>query len=209
MTYDSEHFEEWAGQYDDSISPYLDKFPFIGYYEVLSAVNRLAQPAQGMRVLDVGIGTGLLSAELARAGGIIYGIDFSEKMLEKAALKVPLATLARVDLADDHFGRFNQERFDRIISSYTLHHLDTEQQVAFFRRAAQDNLSDSGKIIIADIGFETRRDYDNGKVRWRQYWDEEEYYLCGEEIVTALEKIGVLVSYRQESECAGVLIYEK
>ena len=89
MKWNSSHFDEWAGDYDDSIEPFVNKFPFIGYYELLAAVQKLCEPVAGMKILDVGIGTGLLSAELAKAGGRIYGVDFSEKMLSKARKRIP------------------------------------------------------------------------------------------------------------------------
>ena len=129
---DSKHFDKWAGDYDESIAPFLDKFPFIGYYEVLAAIRQMVEPEADLKVLDVGIGTALLSAELATAGCDIYGIDFSEKMLKKAAKRMPDAKLACVDVIAEHFGSYKSEKFDRIISSYFFHHLDLKQKVSWY-----------------------------------------------------------------------------
>ncbi len=206
---DSKHFDKWAGDYDESIAPFLDKFPFIGFYEVLAAIRQLVKPEADLKVLDVGIGTALLSAELAAAGCAIYGIDFSKKMLKKAVRRIPDAKLTRVDVIKEHFGPYNSEKFDRIISSYFFHHLDLKQKVSFFSRAASDNLVDGGKIIIGDIGFETLDAHKRAREKWKAQWDYDEYYWCADEIMSALKDIGIDVRYRQITECSGLLIYER
>lgn len=202
-------FDDWAGDYDESIAPFLDKFPFIGYYEVLAAIRELVRPVPVLNVLDVGIGTGLLSVELARAGCNIYGIDFSPKMLKKAAQRMPDARLECVDVKAEHFGPFNNEKFDRIISSYFFHHLDLKQKVAFLCRAASENLADGGKIIIGDIGFENLDAHESARKKWQEQWDYDEFYWRADEIISALKETGLDIQYRQTSECSGILIYEK
>ncbi|MCP4580207.1 MAG: class I SAM-dependent methyltransferase, partial [candidate division Zixibacteria bacterium] len=57
---DKDGFEKWAGRYDESIKLHLNTFPFNGYYKVLSAVISLVNPKRGLKVMDVGIGTGFL-----------------------------------------------------------------------------------------------------------------------------------------------------
>ncbi len=206
---DSGYFDKWADDYDESIEPFLKQFPFIGYYELLAAVQTMCRPVAGVKILDVGIGTGLLSAVLAKEGGRIYGVDFSEKMLAKAAERIPDAKLARADIARDHFGQFNSEKFDCIISSYVLHHLSLDQKIGFFRRTVIDNLAPGGKIIIGDIGFKSIADHDTVREKWKEQWDFDEYYMIGEEIIAALKEIGIPARYQQVSECAGMLIYER
>ncbi|UCG61569.1 MAG: class I SAM-dependent methyltransferase [Candidatus Zixiibacteriota bacterium] len=202
-------FNDWADDYDESIAPFLDKFPFIGYHEVLAAIRELVLPVSGLKVLDVGIGTGLLSAELAAAGCNIYGIDFSPGMLEKAAQKIPDAKLACVDVTAEHLGPFNGEKFDRIISSYFFHHLDLKQKVTFLFRAASENLDGDGKIIIGDIGFENFDAHESARRKWQEQWDYDESYWCADELISAVKQTGLDIQYRQTSECSGILIYEK
>lgn len=199
-------FDRWAGLYDEDLAPRLQSFPFLGYYDVLSAVLARAAPQTGMRILDVGIGTGLLSRSLRELGCVIFGVDFSAKMLEKAENRIPGAHLDAVDVATDYLGRFSKERFDRIISSYFLHHLDPGQQLAFLRRALAHNLTTGGMIVIADVGFATAADHDAARERYGEAWDEEEFYLCGETIVHRLRREKIRARYEQISACAGVLI---
>ena len=129
-------------------------------------------------------------------------------MLKKAARRIPDALLERVDVTKNHFGRFNEERFDRIVSSYFLHGLSPKQKVSFLRRAASDNLNKGGRIVIGDIGFANRDDHRRAREKWAKQWDYDEYYWCGDELTAALKKVGMNVTYKQITECSGVLIYE-
>jgi len=203
---DKSGFEKWAGNYDASIAASLHTFPFIGYYEVLSAIVSLVEPEKGMEIMDIGIGTGLLSEELCRRGCIIYGVDFSTKMLEKARTRIPSAKLEVVDVSRDRFGKFNDRKFHRLVSSYFFHHLDLRQKTAFIKRTLSENLYPEGRIIIADVGFETEDNFRAGRVEYEDGWDEDEFYLCGESIVAHLRAESIEAEYAQISLCAGILV---
>ncbi|MEE9552956.1 MAG: class I SAM-dependent methyltransferase [candidate division Zixibacteria bacterium] len=203
---DKKGFDKWAGNYDESIIPCLNAFPFDGYYDVLSAVISLSDPEEGLRILDVGIGTGLLSEELRKSGCIIHGIDFSEKMLEKARIRISDGIFEIVDVSIDHFGKFNNNRYDRIITSYFFHHLNPHQQTSFVKRSLKENLLPDGKLIIADIGFENESDYEAARVKFQDGWEDDEFYLCGESIVYNLQTEKIKAQYIQISCCAGILV---
>ncbi len=84
----------------------------------------LVRPRPGMRVADLGCGTGALTAEAHRRlrARETLGIDSSPAMLEKAA---PLAggglSFSTGDIAD--FGRDAGGRFDLVLSNAALHWL--------------------------------------------------------------------------------------
>jgi demethylmenaquinone methyltransferase / 2-methoxy-6-polyprenyl-1,4-benzoquinol methylase len=59
-------------------------------------VDAVVRP--GDRVLDACCGTGDLAVAAARAGGRVTGLDFSEKMLERARRKAPLIDWVRGDV---------------------------------------------------------------------------------------------------------------
>lgn len=207
----SQEFDKWALNYDEGISQSLNEFPFIGYYEVLSEVQDRVAPHKGMKIIDVGIGTGQLSLKLAEDGCRIYGVDFSIEMIKKAKARIPYGHYDIVDITANHFGRFNSEKFDRVISSYCIHHLNDSQKVAFFQRTIENNLEENGKIIIADIGFETQKSFNSARDEYRDSWEDEkdgEYYICGDKIVGLLKKAGISATYKQVSICAGILLYE-
>lgn len=203
---DSKGFDKWAGNYDESISADHNTFPFDGYYDVLSAVFSFIDPQKDMRILDVGIGTGLLSEALSKKGCIIHGVDFSERMLEKARIRIPNGQFETTDVLANHFGKFNNYQYDRIVSSYFFHHFNLDQKTAFLIRTLEHNLSPNGKIIIADIGFENESGYQACLTRHKDNWDYDEFYLCGESLIFHLYSEGIKAEYRQITSCAGILV---
>ena len=68
---DSRGFNKWAGEYDASIKKYSEGYPFEGYYNVLSYTRSLIKESKEKKILDVGIGTGLLTYELYKKGAQI------------------------------------------------------------------------------------------------------------------------------------------
>lgn len=202
---DNAGFDKWTGNYDESITPLIDRFPLYGYYDVLAAVHNLVEPRAGLKVLEVGIGNGLLSQELYQRGCLIYGIDFSPEMLTRVKEKIPEGIFHEVDVTLEHLGPFNNHRFDRIISSYFFHHLNLYQKILFIKKALMQNLSENGKIIIADIGFKSLVDFDRAHEKYNDIWDEDEYYLCAETLVPVLGIAGIEANYRQLNYCAGIL----
>jgi trans-aconitate methyltransferase len=80
-------------------------------------VIRLLAPRAGERILDLGCGTGHLTAKIAESGATVVGIDPSPRMLERArhlypALRFELA--AAEDFADP-------EPFDAVFSNAAIH----------------------------------------------------------------------------------------
>ncbi len=203
----SSEFDKWAAYYDDAMSEETDRFPFIGYYKVLAEVEKVVGPPTGIKILDVGIGTGLLSSKLAQQDGEIYGVDFSEAMIQKAKERIPAGKFDLVDVSKNHLGAFSNSRFDRLISSYWIHHLSDEQKISFLKKVVSDNLTENGKIIIADVGFETEESFATARNEYDNLWDPDEFYLCGERLVKRLSDEGLDFNYRQLSACAGALLY--
>lgn len=72
------------------IVEYYDNLVTSGYYDFESLAKNLSNLLGARRkVLDIGIGTGLLSEQmLTLADYEIVGVDFSPKMLEIAQIKV-------------------------------------------------------------------------------------------------------------------------
>ena len=85
-------------QFFDSVGPEWDVLRKVFNDEALRAraISRLV-PA-GLRVADVGTGTGILAAELARLGIHVIAVDHSSRMLEAAEAKLSPAEKAHVEL---------------------------------------------------------------------------------------------------------------
>ena len=114
-------FDNWAKTYDASVQEALD-FPFDGYELVLDEVARLAAVQLGMRILELGIGTGTLTKRLVNSGCAIWGVDFSTEMLALAQVNLPQIVLVQADILGDWPVELNR-RYDRIVSALSLIHI--------------------------------------------------------------------------------------
>ncbi|MBT3580718.1 class I SAM-dependent methyltransferase, partial [bacterium] len=64
-------FDSWASFYDQSIGENPQGYPFEGYYTVLNTINNKINISKSTKILDLGIGTGLLTMELYKRGAKI------------------------------------------------------------------------------------------------------------------------------------------
>ena len=199
-------FDRWAETYDDAVRS-ADEFPFGGYEQVLAETVRLATVAPRTSVLDLGTGTGNLTARFVALGCTVWGIDASAAMLAKARAKVPDAMFMEADV----LGQWPSElpaRFDRIVSAYVLHEFALDMKVGFLRRLAVDHLADDGRIVLADVAFATARARQLARAKWTDLWDEDEYYWAADEAIRACERVGLHATYTQVSSVGGVFVVE-
>jgi putative AdoMet-dependent methyltransferase len=202
----SQLFDGWAEHYEQSIRD-KNSFPFDGYSLVLDEVVQLADPQVGMKVLDLGIGTGNLAARFAAMDCEIWGIDFSAGMLAKAREQLPEAVLVQADLLGDWPEQLNR-RFDRLVSAYVLHEFDLTTKVTLLQRLTQSYLAASGRLIIGDIAFPTSEVQDRARKAWADLWDEDEFYWVADEATSACKSVGLQMTYRQISSCGGIFVVE-
>src|ERR1700712_4954468 len=64
---------------------YDDRASFVS--ELASDLVAWLRPKAGERILDLGCGTGTLTAEIARHGSVVTGVDRSEEMIASAREK--------------------------------------------------------------------------------------------------------------------------
>ena len=109
---------------------------------------------RGMRILEIGCGTGTLTALLAARGAQVTGIDASPAMLAEAQKKVTAqglsdhVTLKYMDAA--MIGeRFPAASFDLITSTLVFSELSTDEQ-RFVLQACRKLLAPNGRLLIAD-----------------------------------------------------------
>lgn len=206
MTDPQTQFDHWAASYDADVtgSAAGAGFPFDGYDRVLARVVELAAVAPGMEVLELGPGTGNLTARLAAAGAAVWALDFSAEMLIRARAKVPAATFAQAHLLGDYPPAFRRP-FDRVVSTYTFHEFPLADKVALLRRLFDDYLRPGGYIVIGDIGFPHAAALDGMRRAAGDAWDEE-YYWLADETAAALPGAGLAVTWEQLSSCGAVMV---
>lgn len=204
MTDESKHFDEIAKDYDKAVGKSPAGYPFEGYRKVLKTVQEAVRIEKGTKILDIGIGTGLLTQALYKSGAEIFGVDFSEQMIELAQLKMPEAKIYCFDYSSGLPQELKKEQFDYIVSSYSMHHLNDENKLRLIKLLA-NNLKKNGKMFFADISFETKEEMYACKTSAGNKWDYSEYYLIGTEMVKKLKQTGFAAVYKQISKCAGII----
>ncbi len=118
---------------------YQSSHSFVWQYgrDLLVLLN--AKP--GERILDVGCGTGQLTAEIAQFGAEVVGIDFSPEMIRTARENFPQV---RFEVADAAALPYSQE-FDVVISNAALHWVrDQQGAIASIARA----LKSGGRLVL-------------------------------------------------------------
>jgi trans-aconitate methyltransferase len=121
---------------------YQDKHSFVWRYG--ADLLELLAPQPGERILDVGCGTGQLTAEIARSGAQVVGLDNSTDMLAEALKNFPELRFVLGDAAHFDF----PEPFDAVFSNAVLHWVKgAEGAVASITRALRP-----GGRFIAEFG---------------------------------------------------------
>jgi trans-aconitate methyltransferase len=94
---------------------YEDNHAFVWKYG--EDLIKLLSPQAGEDILDVGCGTGQLTAKVAESGANILGIDADIKMIAKAKVNYPELDFSVADARN-----FNLEKtFDKVFSNAVLH----------------------------------------------------------------------------------------
>jgi putative AdoMet-dependent methyltransferase len=199
-------FDAWAERYDTAVIASDETFPFAGYQQLLAAAVQSAQPQPGMRVLDLGIGTGNLAAPFLAAGCQVWGLDFSAAMLRQARARLPQLHLVQADLRAA-WPLTPRPLFDRIVSAYVLHEFDLPTKISLLQQAAAHYLAADGFIVVADIAFPTTAARTAAAQQWADLWDEAEFYWAADQTTAACATAGLQVTYRQISSCTCLFTF--
>lgn len=196
-------FDLWADGYDKSVglSEEENAYPFAGYKAVLGRIYEAVSPRAGLRVLDIGFGTGVLTARLYKQGCEVWGVDFSSRMIELAREKMPDAHLYCADFSCALPADVTMRRFDAVVSTYALHHLSAEGKAAFFKTLLP-LLAPGGQILVGDVAFSTRAELEACRQASGEEWDGEECYMVYGEEAPGLPGRH---EFERISFCAGIL----
>ena len=131
----------------DRIAPVYDAMNRIMTLGLDARWRRLAAEvvSPGDRVLDACCGTGDLALAAARRGGTVTGLDFSERMLERARAKAPALEWVQGDLLALSFDR---ESFDAATVGFGVRNVaDLDAGLRELRRV----LHPGGRLAILEI----------------------------------------------------------
>lgn len=199
---DNKGFDLWADGYDKSvgISDEDGAYPFAGYKQVLNEIYKRVLAGKCNTVLDIGFGTGVLTAKLYGQGCRIWGQDFSERMIELAKAKMPQAELYQGDFSKGLVEELKRRKYDAIIATYSMHHLSDGQKIGFIQEILS-LLNEGGWLCIGDVAFETRAEQERHKALIGEEWDEDEFYFIADEWMNVFPQM----KFEKFSFCAGLL----
>lgn len=199
-------FDLWADDYDKSVglSDENGTYPFAGYKKVLNEIYNSVLSASQKTVLDIGFGTGVLTAKLYEQGCTIFGQDFSGRMVELAKAKMPEAQLYQGDFSLGLVEDLKHRQYDAIIATYSLHHLTDPQKIHFLQELLP-LLHQGGCLYIGDVAFATRLELEKCREQVGEDWDQDEIYFVFEELKKAFPQM----KFKPISYCAGVLSFQK
>jgi predicted TPR repeat methyltransferase len=120
---------------------------------IVTAILRHVPVSTGMRVLDVGCGTGLVGLPLASLTGNALGVDLSTGMVERFLAKVATAELAgvRAEVRDVIADPLPPTSIDVVVSAMAFHHIP---DIAALLAALHRTLVPGGWLAVADLESE-------------------------------------------------------
>lgn len=203
---DNKGFDLWAGGYDESvgISDEDNTYPFAGYKKILGRIYDSIMQKPKASVLDIGFGTGTLTTKLYENGCVIYGQDFSSRMIELASEKMPDAELYQGDFTQGLVDPLKLNSYDFIVATYSIHHLTDSQKIRFLKELL-DHLNADGMILIGDVAFESRDELNRCREEDGDGWDDDEFYCVADELRAEFPNL----TFEKITFCSGILMISR
>jgi trans-aconitate methyltransferase len=117
---------------------YDEKHSFV--WKMAGDVIELLAPKPGQEILDVGCGTGHMTAQIAASGAKVMGVDLSASMVQRAREKYPEIMFAVADACELSL----EKKFDAVLSNATLHWIKEPQRAA---QAVASRLKVGGRFV--------------------------------------------------------------
>jgi ubiquinone/menaquinone biosynthesis C-methylase UbiE len=146
-------YEAWASTYDRDKVEIIRKDTGIELEEFVDHILDNCQLKKGQKILDVGIGTGLISVSISKklSGNCeILGIDITDAMLAKARNNIKMESLEHtiyLKKASAENIPVKSSFYDLIICVFTLRHTNIERALSEFMRV----LRPRGRVVITDL----------------------------------------------------------
>jgi tRNA (cmo5U34)-methyltransferase len=134
----------------------------------LDVLTRLAAVGAPGRILELGVGTGLV-AQGVRAllpDAEYVGLDASAAMLDLARARLPGVELVEADLLDD-WPELVEGEFDLVVTAQSIHHVEGARKRAVYEKAFTV-LESGGRFLLADRLAVERELFDHYVVLWQR-----------------------------------------
>jgi putative AdoMet-dependent methyltransferase len=203
-----------AARYDHEVRNEADPIR-VGYREVLDWVVQQAQIFPTSRVLELGSGTGNLSALIACCRELV-SVDVSEKMEAVAEPKLRYLANRRFIKADilEVFAH-GLGQFDAVISTYAVHHLTDQEKHRLFELVF-DCLEPGGRAVFGDLMVLSGSEKDEKIQHYLAKADQataqeisEEFFWLLDTAISDLEGLGFQISTARFSDLSYGLVAQK
>jgi len=206
------NYDDLAKHYDNSIKKDVENFsfPYSEYdlvKEIISEYLIEDYNKEKIKVLDIGIGTAYLYDKIIPERLDLTGIDISYEMLEIARLRFPEALFINHNVKKGLPKQLEKEKYDFIVVSYFFMHFDFEF-VIYFIELFRKYLAPNGKLLIADIMFNSEKDVERYFEAFPENANPNLNYHNYEDILKRLDD-GFELSYMELNPYTGMIIVEK
>jgi len=148
-----EQYEAWALTYDKDKVEIIKSDTGIELGEFVNLILDNCNLRNGMSILDVGIGSGLISMSIAKrllGKCKILGIDITDVMLKKAKANIKNESLGDVislKKASAENIPANNNSYNLIVCVFTIRHTEIKNTLSEFMRV----LKLKGRVVIVDL----------------------------------------------------------
>jgi tRNA (cmo5U34)-methyltransferase len=163
-----DHFETEAKQFDDII------VQLIPYYEQMlqALIDSIPFETESkIKVIDLGCGTGTIARKVADKfpNASIVCLDVAANMIDMAKYK--LAGHSNTEFIIGDFANIDfTKKFDVVVSSLALHHLETDADKKKLYTKIFENLNPNGVFFNADVVLASNNQLQEVNMqRWKEY----------------------------------------
>lgn len=197
---------------------------FIPHYEEMLDVAAAAIDQRSLVIVELGIGTGALSARCLRTApqARIVGIDADAEILRAAAQRLPV----NAKFVCSSFLRAEIPRCDAVVASFALHHVRTRRSKAALYARIAEALKPDGRVVTVDcqpasdvtlarrqreawkshlMASYSEREADN----YLEAWSHEDFYVPLDSEMELTTRAGFAVEVLWRKDAFAVLLAKK
>lgn len=116
---------------------------------------------------------------------------------------MPKANIIEFDFANLLPEEVLKEKFDAIIFSYSIHHLNMDEKLDILSHCKK-LLNKKGSIIIGDVMCKTQSEMHAVQTAHNDTWNYSEYYVIADDLFANLPEYNA--KFIEKSYCSGIII---
>lgn len=174
-------YDKLAKEYKERLKSYKTSEPII----LAPFIKYLKENFKGVRVLELGPGSGLASSFLNKAGFETTAIDISKNIIKVAREVSPKTNFIHADFLTYDFSDL---KFEGIFAKAFIHLFPKEDAIKVLKKI-KDLLIKNGVVYIATTlherskeGFFEKEDYNKRVKRFRRKWEESDLIITIREV---------------------------